>query len=280
MKIAVSGASGFIGRTLCTALAAAGHEPQPLVLREAADASSLAGAGAVVHLAAIAHRRGVGRDTLRRVNVDLAAAVGSAAAASGARMIFMSSVKVHGERSAQPIREDAPLLPQDAYAESKARAEEALRGTPALRLTVLRPPLVYGSAVRANFLRLMRALARGVPLPLASIANRRSLVYVGNIANAVIECLANPQSVGRTYLASDGAAVSTPELCRRLAGALGCQARLFPFPTALLGLAAPARSLIDSLEVDDGAIRRELGWKPPFSFEEGLRLTAAWYRNR
>ena len=261
MRIVVTGASGFIGRALMDVLPLASHEAVP----------KLRDAQALVHLAAIAHRRGVDERELRRVNVGLAVDAGRSAAAAGVPMLFMSSVKVHGEESDTPLRETSPIAPRDAYARSKAQAEEALRAIPGLRLTVLRPPLVYGPAVKANFLALMRAIARGMPLPLAAIENRRSLVYVGNLCDAILACLG---SAGKTYLVSDGAPVSTPQLCRAIGAALGRPARLFPVPWL------PGKALTASLEVDDRAIRAELGWKPRFSFEDGLRLTAAWYRNR
>ncbi|MGQ0656221.1 MAG: NAD-dependent epimerase/dehydratase family protein [Betaproteobacteria bacterium] len=273
MRIVVTGASGFIGRTLCPALAAAGHEPLPVSLVSIRDVPPFEGTDAVVHLAAIAHRRRTNLNEIHRVNVHLAERVGRAAAVAGTRMIFLSSVKVHGEESAAPLREHSPIAPQDGYGESKARAEDALRSIPGLRLTVLRPPLVYGPGVRANFLALMRAVARGLPLPLASVANRRSLVYVGNLADAILRCLER-NAVG-AYLVSDGAPMSTPELCRELGAALGRPARLFPFPAPLL-----PRKLAASLEVDDSAIRRALGWQPLFSREAGLRATAQWYRGR
>lgn len=264
MKIAVTGASGFIGTALCETLDAAGHEP---IL----DLRRIEGSNAVVHLAAIAHRS-ASRQALQDVNVTLAARVGRAAAAAGAHLVFLSSVKVHGEQTASPLSETSPLAPRDAYAESKVRAEDALRAIPGLGLTVLRCPLVYGPGVKANFLALMKAIARGIPLPLASVVNRRSLVYVGNLTDAILKCL---NSSG-TYLVSDGAAVSTPALCRAIGDALGKPARLFRFPPALL----PMARLTRSLEVDDSAIRRELGWRPPFTLEEGLRATAEWYRGR
>jgi nucleoside-diphosphate-sugar epimerase len=263
VKIALTGAGGFIGSVLQPALEAAGHDIRPAVESDA-----------IVHLAAIAHRRGVSSEDLQRVNVDLAQSVARTAADRGARMIFMSSVKVHGE--AGSFTEGSPFDPKDAYADSKVRAERMLRAMRGLRLTVLRPPLVYGPGVKANFRALMAALARGLPLPLASVANRRSLIYVGNIADAVVRCLASPQSAGRTYLVSDGAPVSTPDLCRSVASALGRKARLFPFPPGLI----PARSLVDSLVVDDAAIRSELKWRAPYSFEQGLKATADWYLGR
>ena len=260
MRVAVTGASGFIGSALCPALAAAGPE---IVSREHAQS--------VVHLAGVAHRRAAPAE-IRRVNVDLALRVGREAAAAGAHMIFMSSVKVHGDRSQIPFTEASSMKPGDVYAQSKAAAERALRDLPGLQLTVLRPPLVYGPGVKANFLALMRALARGWPLPLASVANRRSLLFAGNLADAVLRCLESPAASGKTYLVADGEAGSTAQLCRELGDALGRPARLFAFPAALL----PAK-LAGSLEVDDAALRGELGWKPPVTRQEALQATARWY---
>lgn len=266
MKVAVTGASGFIGSSLCAALAREGHEVVALDLRKDQSVD----AEAVVHLAAIAHRRASDED-LERVNVGLATTIGRAAAAAGASLVFLSSVKVHGESSVVPFTEDAPFAPGDAYGESKARAEEALRAIPRLRLAVLRPPLVYGPGVKANFLALMKAVAHGLPLPFASIENRRSLVYVGNLVDA-IRC-----SLGKegAFLVSDGAALSTPQLCRELGRALERPARLLRFPPAFLPV-----KLAASLEVDDGLMRDALRWRPPFSLADGLRATARWYRGR
>jgi nucleoside-diphosphate-sugar epimerase len=269
MKVAVTGASGFVGRSLCAGLSTAGHEVIAVDLRHG-NLSGIAAGEAVVHLAAIAHRRASEED-LRRVNVELARKVGEAAAASGASLVFLSSVKVHGEKSSVPFRETAALAPADLYGESKLRAEQALRAISGLRLAVLRPPLVYGPGVKANFLALMRALARGIPLPLASVQNRRSLIYVGNLVDAILRSLGKEG----TFLVSDGAALSTPQLCRSLGEALERPARLWPFPTLLL----PGK-LTQSLELDDSAIRGALGWRPPFTCEEGLRATARWYRGR
>lgn len=248
-----------MGRTLCAALPAAGHELAPI---ESAQA--------VVHLAAIAHRR-AGREELQRVNVDFAVQAAHEAAAAGASFLFLSSVKFHGESSRAPFREDSPPAPQDAYAASKVRAEERLRAIPGLRLCVLRPPLVYGPGVKANFLALMHAVARGVPLPLASIRNRKSLIYVANLADAIVACLGKEG----TYLVADGEPVSTPQLVREIGQALGRPARLFPFPGALL----PGK-LSGSLEIDDSLIRRTLGWRPPFTRAQGLRAAAQWYLGR
>lgn len=253
MRILVTGARGFIGSHLCPALAAAGYE-----LR-----ASVEGCDAVVHLANIAHTNASPAD-LHRVNVEGTIAQAKAAATAGARrFVHLSSIK-----AAQP---------HDAYGRAKSIAEQALLQLEGLEAVILRPPLVYGPRVKANFLALMRAIDRGWPLPLASIENRRSLVYVGNLVDAILRCLAGPAQ-RRTYAVSDGAPVSTPELCRAIGRALGRPARLFPFPGALLRLAPGLAPLSQSQEADDRAIRAELGWRPPFSFDEGLRLTAQWYR--
>ena len=259
MKVHVTGAGGFIGSALVPELRRAGHE---IVVPDAAQA--------IVHLAAIAHRR-AGRQELSDVNVSLTERIARQAAARGARFVFMSSVKVHGEESQAPLTEMSPIAPQDAYAESKARAEECLQAIAGLRLAVLRPPLVYGPGVKANFLALLRAIAAGWPLPLAAIDNRRSFIYVGNLIVAIVRCL---EAEG-AYLVSDGEALSTPQLCCELGVALARPARLVPFPPALL-----PRKLSASLEVDDRKIREQLGWRPSFTRQAGLAATAEWYRGR
>ena len=266
MKVVVTGASGFVGRALCEALPNAGHEAVALDLRNA----RFVGGDVLVHLAAIAHR-GASTEEFERVNVKLAKQVACDAAARGVGLVFLSSAKVHGEVSGAPFTERSAIAPGDPYAASKARAEEALAAIPGLRLAVLRPPLVYGPKVKANFLRLTQAIAGGIPLPFASIRNRRSLVYVGNLVEAVLHCLGREG----TYLVSDGPPLSTPELCRGLGDALGRRARLWPFPSALL-----PRKIAASLEVDDRALRDALGWRPSFSVGEGLLATARWYLGR
>jgi nucleoside-diphosphate-sugar epimerase len=262
MKVAVSGASGFIGRALCAAL---GRDVTPIPRNGAIPAPC----DAIVHLAGIAHRSAA-EDEYEAVNVRYTEQLARQAAAVGAHFVFMSSVKVHGEESVSPLTERSPIQPRDPYGRSKARAEERLHAIAGLKLTVLRPPLVYGAGVKANFLALMRAVARGWPLPLASIENRRSLVYVGNLVDAIRRSIGTPG----TFLVSDGEPISTPALCRELGAALGRPARLFPFPPALL----PGK-LARSLEIDDSAIRTALGWQPPTSREAALKATAQWYRS-
>jgi len=262
MRTIVTGASGFLGGTLCPALSAAGHEVVPVSVRHSVPRFD--GAQAVIHLA--------------RTDAMTTQRIGREAAAAGARLVFLSSTKVHGEQSQAPLTARSAFAPQDAYAETKVAAEEALRAVAGLQLVVLRPPLVYGPGVKANFLALLRAIHLGLPLPLAGIANRRSLVYAGNLADAILRCAVTPQATGRTYVVCDGASVSTPELCRAIGEALGRPARLFAMPAPLLELAPGLQRLTRSLEVDDGALRAELGWRPPFTFAQGLAETARWYR--
>ncbi|MGH8752025.1 MAG: NAD-dependent epimerase/dehydratase family protein, partial [Burkholderiales bacterium] len=177
--------------------------------------------------------------------------------------------------------------PQDAYAVSKWDAEQALKQVAAdtgLEIVILRPPLVYGPGVKANFLRLLAALAKGIPLPLASVNNRRSFIYLDNLVHAIKTCMTHPNAAGQTYLVSDGEDVSIPDLIRRLAQALGRPARLWPFPpaalkaaAALMDKSAEASRLLDSLQADTSKIRNELGWNPPYSMSRGFDETAAWY---
>ena len=174
--------------------------------------------------------------------------------------------------------------PQDAYGISKWEAEQALHRVAqetGLQVVIVRPPLVYGAGVKGNFAQMMRVLARGVPLPFAMLRNQRDLLYVGNLVDALLVCATHPAAVGQTYLLSDGEPVSTPELLRRLAQALGVAPWIFSFPPALLRLAgkllgksAQIERLVGSLQLDSSKIRQELNWQPPYSLQQGLRKTA------
>jgi nucleoside-diphosphate-sugar epimerase len=253
-------------------------------------AAALEGVDAVVHLAARVHMT---KETIedpdaayRRVNsAGTARLAGLAASAGVRRFVYLSSVKIHGEGRETPYREDDPPSPRDAYGISKWEAEQALRSYGnRLEPVVLRPPLVYGPGVRANFLQLLRLVRRQVPLPLASVRNRRSLVYVGNLADAVTACLTHPDAARQTFLVSDGEDVSTPDLVRRLAVALGRSARLFPFPPSvvraaarLLGCQNATERLLGSLTVDSSRIRAALGWTCPYTMFQGLKITADWH---
>jgi UDP-4-keto-D-QuiNAc 4-reductase len=306
-RVLVTGATGFIGRRLVHELAARGipvtaavrnEELFPAPLRtvringigpETNWAAALEGCSAVVHLAARVHMmQDASADPLREyrlVNVDGTLALARQAAAAGVtRLVFVSSIKVNGEAS--PIgrafnETDAPA-PLDPYGISKAEAEQALMDlsrTSSLEVVVVRPPLVYGPGVKANFLNMTRWLARGIPLPFGDLhANRRSLVAVDNLIDLIITCLNHPAAANQVFLAGDGEDLSTVELLRRTAAALGTRARLIPIPaawlagvTALLGRKAIMQRLGGTLQVDISKAREVLGWNPPVSVDEGLR---------
>lgn len=307
-RLLVTGANGFVGRALIRAatrrdiaLRAAVRSEQRLTglpaeldrvcvgdLDAGTDwSAALDGCDVVVHLANLAHAA-FGAGALQRVNVDATLGLAEQAARSGVRrMVFVSSIKALGEASAgRALREDDPAHPADAYGRAKRAAENSLAELAqrlGLEVTILRPPLVYGAGVRANFRALMRAVQRGVPLPLASIDNRRSFVFVGNLSDALITCATHPKAAGRIFHVTDGSSSSTPALVRAIGEALGRKARLFACPPVLLEwLGAVAargeavKRLTRSLELDDSRIRAELGWRPPFGMQEGLQETARW----
>ena len=307
--VLVTGASGFVGRALVERLLADGVPTLAAVRRAAVlpagarrahapnlgpDAdwrAALEGVACVAHLAARVHvMRDGAADPLaefRRVNVDGTLALARQAADAGVhRFVFVSSVKVNGEATApgRPFTSDDAPAPLDAYGISKYEAEQALRTLAAetgMQLVIVRPVLVYGPGVKANFQSLMAWLARGWPLPLGAIHNRRSLIALDNLVDLVLTCLDHPAAAGHILLASDGEDLSTTALLRRLGTALGKPARLLPVPTSwlngtarLLGRAAMAQRLCGSLQVDIGKAHDLLGWTPPVSVDEALQKTA------
>lgn len=313
--VLVTGASGFVGKALCERLAACGHRTRATVRDGAgtglrgcevacipdisADTDwtkALTGVATVIHLAARVHvMHEKAPDALaefRRVNVAGTERLARSAAANGVkRLVYVSSIKVNGESTCGNDRfaeSDAPS-PQDPYGISKYEAELALHriaDETGLEVVILRPPLIYGAGVKGNFAQMLKVLARGIPLPLASVRNLRSLVYVGNMVDAAIACAAHPAAAGQTYLVSDGEDVSTPELLRRLGTAMECPAKLFPCPSSWLRLAGRLTGkseqigrLQESLRIDSGKIRRQLNWNPPYTLQQGLQATAEWYRN-
>jgi nucleoside-diphosphate-sugar epimerase len=200
------------------------------------------------------------------------------------RLVYLSSIRASGEASkGRPFDGNETPAPRDEYGRAKLAAERALAEVAArtgMEMAILRPPLVYGPGVKANFLALLRAIDAGWPLPFGRVDNRRSLVYLGNLVSAIATCMERPQAAGRIYVVSDGAPVSTPALCRAIGDALSRPARLFDFPVALLKAIPRLNPLLSDLELDDSALRKELGWAPRFSFADGLRATARWYRDR
>lgn len=316
-KLLVTGANGFVGKFLCDSLRQRGYDLRKAMRKaDTAEASAgladdtvvignidpqtdwsaaLSSVGAVIHLAARVHvMRESSDDPLaefRRVNAGGTERLARSAAAAGVRrLVYVSSIKVNGEetREGQSYTEaDAPA-PQDPYGISKWEAEQSLHRVAretGLEIVIVRPPLVYGAGVKGNFAQMLGVLRKRIPLPLASVDNRRSLVYAANLADALIACATHPAAAGQTYLVSDGEDVSTPDLLRALAASMGVRAVLLPFPPKLLqtlahavGRGAQADRLLGSLRVDSGKIRHQLDWTPPYSLRQGLQATAEWYR--
>ena len=301
-RILVTGAGGFIGAGLCPALAARGHAviaglrrdtpaeaAAPVVLGDISSvtdwARALAGIDIVIHLAQRAH---AGPDPAALAAdpptvASLARAMGPAGAR---RLVLVSSIKAMGEATApgRPFRPDDEPRPEDAYGRAKLASERAAReaaDNAGIELVVIRPPLVYGPGVKANFLALIRLAASGAPLPFAALDNRRSLIFRDNLVDLLAVAATYPTAAGMILLARDDADFSTPDLIRALADGLGRKARLFPVPTALLAAVGilptigPLLSrLTGSLQVDDSATHAMLGWVPPVPAATALRETA------
>lgn len=309
--VLVTGANGFVGSTLCRVFSAQGlrvraalRAPHPRA--DAADAAvvgnigpltdwdaALAGVNTVVHLAARTHmlNDAENSDAYFETNTAGTLRLADAAVRAGVRrLVFLSSIKVNGEHTgAQPFRPDDVPAPRDPYGESKRLAEQGLHGIAAkssLELAIVRTPLVYGPGVRANFLRLMGLVRRGVPLPFGAVRNERSLVGVWNLCDVLLRLTTVATLPAHTFLVSDNRDLSTPELIRLLATAMGRRARLVNVPRALLqavgqltGRGPEIARLCDSLRVDVTRTRRLLAWEPPISVEEGLARTARWFES-
>lgn len=311
--ILVTGASGFVGAAVIARLARDGTETRACVRRgdicmpdgvhavrvndltAATDWSdALAGVEAVVHTAARVHvMDDSATDPLaefRRINVHGTLNLARQAAAAGVwRFVFISSIKVNGESTklgAVFSANDLPA-PLDPYGVSKMEAEQGLREIAAqtgMEVVIIRPPLVYGPGVKANFAALMRAVQRSWPLPLGAVHNQRSLVALDNLVDFIVTCQSHPQAANQTFLVSDGHDLSTTELVRGLARATGVPARLLPVPVwalkasaALLGKSEAMQRLCGHLQVDISKARHLLGWVPPISVDEGLhRAVGGW----
>jgi len=321
MKVLVTGASGFVGANLIEVLRDTRNEvlatsrsrveqpgifyvASPELGPEADWTPALSGIDAVVHLAGRAHVTSEQADAKTdqaylRINAEGTGALAAQCAAAGVKhFIFLSSCHAIAGQSNDVLTDRTVPQPVTAYGRSKLAAEEATKGVLAdsdCAWTILRPPLVYGPGNKANFGLLVKLVQTGLPLPLASVRNRRSFIYVENLVDLIAACLGNPKAFGKTFLPSDGDDLSTAELIEKIARAEtgdlkpecnggGCaarRARLFPFPESILkaagrlpGLGA-LRKLTSSLYVDSEPIRRDLGWTPPFTLEEGLRRTLA-----
>lgn len=311
--VLVTGANGFVGSALCRRLQDAGI-PVRAAVRDRSNIPSngqaqdsgyewvvlhdqssegdtqqaLHGVQTVVHLAARVHVM-VDHATdplleFRRVNRDWTERLARVAAQEGVRrFVYMSSIKVNGEETHAPFTEEDPPNPQDPYGISKWEAEQALATLSektGLETVVLRSPLVYGPGVRGNFLQLLTVVNKGIPLPLSRVENRRSLIYLENLVDALIYCMRDRRAIGRTYLVSDGEDLSTAELIRRLAKSLKRDPPLWPLPLwmlrgigKLVGKRAMVDRLLGSLQINSSKIRRELDWHPPYSVDQGLAET-------
>lgn len=311
--IAITGASGFIGRQLVHRLLADGcgvrllqrtvqHELLPGVeqcvtgdLNSDADFKrALSGATAVVHLAARVHQMGDDQENAlaqyERVNTLATLNLARSAAESNVRrFVFLSTVKVNGEFTDQkPFSESDPPCPSGAYAISKWKAEEGLRQISresGLEVVILRCPLVYGPGVRGNFLRLMDLVSRMPVLPLGNLRNRRSMVGLSNLTDLIAGCIVHEKAAGETFIVSDGRDLSVTELIGLMAAGLQRRCWLLPVPKRMLEMLAALggkqeviRRLTDSLQVDIGKARRVLGWKPPTPVESELARTVEWYK--
>jgi nucleoside-diphosphate-sugar epimerase len=303
----ITGATGFVGSGVVARLAADGVEtlacvrsdivsmPEGVRIVPMAELTAntdwrqaLAGVKSLVHLAARVH---VMHDTeadpltaFRAVNVDGTLNLALQSAAAGVkRFVFISSVKVNGESTSpgRAFTESDAHNPQDAYGQSKHEAEQGLRQLSAdtgMEVVIIRPPLVYGPGVKANFAALMRAVQRCWPLPLGAVHNQRSLVALDNLVDFIITCINHPQAANQTFLMSDGKDLSTTELVRGMAHAAGVPARLLPLPVwalqagaSLLGKGDAVQRLCGNLQIDISKAQNLLGWVPPVSVEEGLR---------
>lgn len=311
-RVLVTGANGFIGAYLCSSIAkhrikiraARRTPPSPPSdvsfvavgdIGEATDwVEALRDIDVVIHLAARVHvMKDTASDALaefRKVNVEGTLNLARQALKAGVkRFIFISSIKVNGEATlpGQPFHADDAPAPEDAYGISKREAEDGLRELclgSMMEFVIIRPPLVYGPGVKGNFLSMMRWLDKGIPLPLASIQNQRSLVAVENLVDLIITCIEHPAAANQTFLVSDNETLSTPELLIRTATALNKHAHLLHMPmwtlsfiARCLGKTAAIQKLCGSLQVDIDKTRERLGWQPPVSVDQALHATAQHY---
>ena len=307
--ILVTGSTGFLGRALVTAILASGREVKRVVRRSdlvknaknsdhslAVDEidkftdwrSALSGVDCVIHCAGLTNiTNRAERNILaayRTVNVDGSRRLAEQAAAVGVRrLVYLSSIKVNGEQTllGEPFLFSDTPAPRDAYGTSKWEAEQALWEISAktgLEIVVVRPPLVYGPGVKGNLARLLKLVRLGLPMPLSTVQNMRSLIGLDNLVDLLVRCVDHPEAAGQTFLVSDGEDLSTPDLIRYMAAAMNRSPRLFPVPVSLLRLASGALGkraeidrLVESLQIDSSHTRRVLGWTPPVSVQEGIR---------
>lgn len=304
--VLLTGGTGFIGSALVARLAAEsrwqvvasvrGQKKPPMPDAKVVPVGEvgphtdwsmvLQGLDAVVHTAAVAHMHSSGEgdelSRLRQVNVHGALALARQAAAAGVkRFVFISSIGVNGNINVRPFTVGDASHPMEPYAQSKWEAEQGLwqiQQETGMEVVIIRPPLVYGSGAPGNFGSLVRWIGKGLPLPLGSIYNKRSLIGIDNLVDLIVRCINHPAAANQVFLAGDGRDLSTTELLRLVGDAMGRPARLIPvsagvlqLSAGLLGRKALAQRLLGSLQVDISHTCETLNWQPPFTVEEGLR---------
>lgn len=311
-KVLVTGPDGFVGTAVCNKLVTnktnvrgAQWQKAPLppqcesvvvgdICADTDWSDALRNIDTVVHLAARVH---IMNDTagnplaeFRKTNVDGTEALAKAAATAGVkRFVFISTIKVCGEQTNPgcPFTEHN-LAPEDPYAISKKEAEDKLKNiaeSSGMEFVILRPPLLYGPGVKANFLKLIQLVDKRIPLPLGGIKNKRSLLGLSNFANLISTCVTHPNAANQTFVVSDNDDVSTPELIKRIASALGKRPHLLPIPEwmmkaagAAVGKSAQVHRLCSSLQIDSSYVRKKLDWQPPHTMTEELEKVAAWFK--
>lgn len=314
-RVVVTGASGFVGRSLCKALLGRGYLVRAILRDESKkkllpeecefsivgniDASTkweeaLNEATIIIHLASRVHIMMEEREdpiaAFREINVAGTEKLARTALRSGIRQIvFISTIGVNGTHTTtKPFTEDDIPDPDTPYAQSKLEAEEILYKITAgtdTDITILRPTLIYGPEDPGNFKRLLSLVYKGIPLPFSLVTNQKNFIYLGNFVDIIVRSINDQNAAGKTYVVSDGETFSTSELLRILASSLECPLRLFPMPAAilrlvgkLLGRSSEMEKLIGSLVVDMSKIREELSWVPPIKARDGLKETAIWYK--
>ena len=307
-RFLVTGANGFVGQAFCMEAIARGINISGATRRhcellpnvksfvvgdingETDWSMALKECDVIIHLAARVHVMFDGADDplaeFRKVNIEGTEHLARCAAASGVkRFVYVSSIGVNGFLTNENSKfcEERLANPHSPYALSKWEAEKVLKKVASetgLDVVIVRPPLVYGLGAPGNFAQMLHAVSSAIPLPLASIKNKRDLIYIGNLVDVLLLCAKHPMAVGQTYLVSDGESISTPNLLKWLAEAIGRKCRIFPMPITILkvlakvfGKSAQLERLTGSLQIDSSKIRRELGWIPPYTLKQGLQNT-------
>ena len=308
MNIAITGSNGFLGNHLSIHLRELGHKVRLLQRKNGNDVFqiknfvnypkwklALSEIDVLIHCAAIVHRQGRNNnkkyENYKEINVELTKEIAiQAEKAKVKRIIFISSIKVNGENTKRgmPLNNCSPSNPTDTYSLSKYAAEEDLKllsqkGN--IEVVIIRPPLIYGPNVKANFLNLIKIINLGVPLPFFNVDNKRSFIYVGNLVSFIASCIEKETAANKTFLVSDPFPISTPLLIKMISSALNRKTRVFKFPIFLLKVFGyltntkeKINRLIDDLEIDPLFSFKTLEWKPPYSTEEGIKKTIDWFK--